>query len=149
MNQVPESFDRYFRISVRYRRIFFKITKSTDATIFLSQAWFWWEHSNYPNGMFWKTRRQWEKETGLTRWQQEAARKILVDLGFLHEPKMGKGKPRQYIVMVQTVLDAITKFSEDTGELCRKEFPEIDSKDKKISPFKARHLKRKVGGVAT
>jgi len=143
MNQTPAFFDRYFRVSVRYRRIFFKLTKSIEATIFLSQAWFWWECSDQPNGEFWKTRRQWEKETGLTRRQQEMARSILLDLEFITEPTVTRGKPRRFIVGVTTVLEAIKRYSEETGDLCKKEFPEIDAKDGKVSPFQARKARKK------
>jgi hypothetical protein len=40
-------------------------------------------------GWFWKTRAEWQRETGLSRHEQENARKALVARGLLHEARRG------------------------------------------------------------
>ena len=75
---------------VAYHRTFRKITNSTVAAVLLSQAWYW--SRTLPaerDGWFYKTRDEWEEETGLTRSEQETARKHLKENGILSEESRG------------------------------------------------------------
>lgn len=56
-------------------------------TSFLSQAVYWTERTS--NGWFYKSRDEWEAETGLSRSEQELARKKLVAIGVLEEARKG------------------------------------------------------------
>lgn len=51
----------------------------------LSQAWYWKDRTADPAGWFYKTQKEWQEETGLTRYEQETARRALRERGFLEE----------------------------------------------------------------
>lgn len=146
MPEVTTPLERYLRVSVRYRLIFFRITNDINAAVMLSQAWFWHTNSKDPNGEFWKTRSQWERETGLTRRQQEAARKILVEEGFMHEPKVERGQPKRFIVMVTAILQAIEDYTINRSHVCDHDFPAENGQNTKVSIFKARQARYKAAG---
>lgn len=55
-----------------------------NAAIFVRQALYWQRKVQRP---FWKTQEQWEAETGLTRREQETARKNLTKRGILREER--------------------------------------------------------------
>ncbi len=62
---------------IAFNPAFKKITGSTVAALMLSQAWYWSKRTSDDNGWFYKTVSEWEDETGLTRSEQETARKHL------------------------------------------------------------------------
>lgn len=75
---------------IAFHRIFRDIGESTVAGLFLSQAWYW--SGKIPDdrdGWFYKTAAEWEEETGLSRREQETARKQLRTVGVLHEQRRG------------------------------------------------------------
>ncbi|MGL1664079.1 hypothetical protein ACSTJP_00070, partial [Vibrio parahaemolyticus] len=57
--------------------------------LMLSQALYWSKRTNDPDGWFYKSQVEWEEETGMTRYEQEGARKALIKLGVLEELKRG------------------------------------------------------------
>jgi len=65
------------------------VTGSANATIFLSRLVQWLGTQNDPDGWIYKTRDEFTEETGLSRWEQEAARKQLRTAGLLHEERRG------------------------------------------------------------
>lgn len=74
---------------IAFNPAFKKITGSTVAALMLSQAWYWAKRTNDEKGWFFKTQAEWEEETGLTRSEQETARKILRGLGILEDELRG------------------------------------------------------------
>jgi hypothetical protein len=75
---------------IAYQRSFRRITKSTVAAVFLSQAWYWTKTlPKDREGWFFKTQAEWEEETGLTRTEQETARRHLRDAELIEEKKEG------------------------------------------------------------
>ena len=75
---------------IAYHRCFVTLTGSVTAAVLLSQAVYWSRRTAEGNdGWFWKTGADWEEETGLTRYEQEGARKTLRSLGFWEEKKRG------------------------------------------------------------
>ena len=64
---------------------------SVTAGLLLSQFWYWANSRDVTDrdGWFWKTMPEITDETGLTRTEQENARKKLVHLGILHEQRRG------------------------------------------------------------
>lgn len=74
---------------IAYHRCFVTVTGSVNAAIMLSQALYWSKRTTAPNGWFWKTQEEWEEETGLTRYEQEGARKLLKKTGFWNEKLVG------------------------------------------------------------
>ena len=65
---------------IAFNPVFKKITGSTVAALMLSQAWYWSKRTSNEDGWFYKTISEWEEETGLTRSEQETARKHLKDI---------------------------------------------------------------------
>src|SRR5687767_10003525 len=63
------------------------------AGTFLRQLIYWVGKEHHQEGWIYKTQREMEEETGLSRYFQEKARKILVSQGVLKERK--KGVPRK------------------------------------------------------
>lgn len=78
---------------IAYHRCFVAITGSVTAAVMLSQAVYWSRRTNDADGWFYKTQSEWEEETGLTRSEQETARKKLYACGFWEEKR--KGIPAQ------------------------------------------------------
>ncbi|HEY6290261.1 MAG TPA: hypothetical protein VI455_01690 [Terriglobia bacterium] len=68
---------------VAFHRCFVKVAGSVHAALMVSQAIYWLnpdrqgQSRGKDNGWFWKTRDEWEAELGLSRWEQETARKQL------------------------------------------------------------------------
>src|SRR5829696_6635520 len=74
---------------IAYNPAFRRITGSTVAGIFLSQAWYWSKRHKDDDGWFYKTGKEWEEETGLTRSEQETARKHCLRVGVMEEKLKG------------------------------------------------------------
>ena len=70
---------------IAFHRVFVTLTGSVTAALMLSQAIYWTRRTDDADGWFWKTQSGWEKETGLTRYEQESARERLRALGFWEE----------------------------------------------------------------
>lgn len=74
---------------IAFQRPFVYLTKSINAALFLSQAVYWSKRTSDADGWFYKKQAEWEDETGLTRREQDTARKILRELGILEENLAG------------------------------------------------------------
>jgi hypothetical protein len=98
---------RLLRRPIAFHRIFVTISGSVSAGLMLSQAWYWKDHTD--DGWFWKTRHDWWTETALTRFEQEGARRILRDKGFMEESLRGMPAKTYFRVNVDAVLDAISR----------------------------------------
>jgi hypothetical protein len=73
---------------IAFQRSFVRLTGSINAALFLSQSMYWANRTG-EDGWFYKTQKDWEEETGLTRREQETARKILKEKGILEEKLCG------------------------------------------------------------
>ena len=85
---IAECLDR----PIAFQRTFVTITGSITSALFLSQAVYWARRcSEREDGerWFYKTQSDWEDETGMTRYEQEGARKVLRGLGLLKEKRVG------------------------------------------------------------
>jgi hypothetical protein len=74
---------------IAFHRCFVKITGSVSAALMLSQAVYWSNRTNDPDGWFYKTAEEWEEETGLSAYEQEGARRRLRATGFWEEVRKG------------------------------------------------------------
>lgn len=81
LKQIDALLDR----PIAFHPAFVAITGSITAALMLSQAWYWKDRTADPAGWFYKTQREWQEETGLTRYEQETARRVLKDRGLLEE----------------------------------------------------------------
>jgi hypothetical protein len=82
-------FDAAFDRPVVMHRTFAELTGSAAGGIFLSQAMYWSNRTDDPDGWFYKCQREWWEETALTRRELDSARAILVRLGILEEKVAG------------------------------------------------------------
>lgn len=75
---------------IAYHKCFADISGSVVAAVMLSQA-VYWTKSLPPEreGWFYKTQQEWQQETGMTRTEQENARRKLKTIGVLEEKKEG------------------------------------------------------------
>jgi len=81
--------DQLMEKTVAFKPLMARMTKSVTAGLMLSQAYYWSQRTKDPNGWFYKTQEEWEKETCLTRYEQEGARKILREKSFWEEKRCG------------------------------------------------------------
>jgi hypothetical protein len=79
-----------FQRPVAYHKVFAKTVGVTGA-VMLSQAIYWDSNkvTEKRDGWFYKTQEEWTEETGLTRYEQEGARKKFKDCGYLEEKLIG------------------------------------------------------------
>lgn len=73
---------------IAFQRSFIRLNIGMTAALFLSQMTYWTNRSDY-DGWVYKTQEEWEEETGLSRYEQEGARKKLRSIGVLLEKKKG------------------------------------------------------------
>ncbi len=74
---------------IAFNREFVRIGAGITGALMLSQAVYWSKRTKSREGWFYKTQSEWEEETGLTRREQETARKRLVSAGVLEEKRQG------------------------------------------------------------
>ena len=79
MNEKPIAFNKHY--------VF--LGCGINGAVMLSQLVYWADKSKDPNGWIYKTGKEWTEETGLTRREQDTARKNLRELGFIDERKHG------------------------------------------------------------
>ena len=75
---------------VSFHRCLVPITGGVTSALMLSQA-IWTTQSLEPcaDGWFIRSQEQWTQETGLSRWEQETARRALRRSGLLEERRVG------------------------------------------------------------
>lgn len=75
------------RRPIAFHRVFVDIAGSVTAALFLSQACYWSEVTEWD--WFYKTQQDWEKETGLSRHEQDGARRKLLAIKAIEEVRRG------------------------------------------------------------
>lgn len=79
-----------FDLPVTFHRCLVPVTGGVTAALMLSQAISTMQTAESSiDGWFSKSREEWTEETGLTRWEQQTARRALRDAGFLEERRVG------------------------------------------------------------
>ena len=86
---------------IAFHRCFVDLAGSITAALMLSQAIYWQQRTRDPDGWWFKTRDEWQEETGLGRREQETARRKLRKLGVLREDL--RGVPAQLWYMVDEI----------------------------------------------
>lgn len=74
---------------IAFQRSFVRIGVGITGALMLSQAIYWSRRTSETDGWFYKSQIDWEEETGMTRYEQERARKALCSLGVLLEERRG------------------------------------------------------------
>jgi hypothetical protein len=75
--------------------------------IFLSQLLFWDGKGHDPDGWIYKTEKEMEQETSLTRSSQRKARRVLVGKGVLEEDKRGLPRRLHYRTDLRALMDIL------------------------------------------
>ena len=75
---------------IAFHRVFVDLAEGALPGLFLSQAWYWSGKTQDVEGWFYKTQVEWEEETGITRKEQETARKHLRRASLLEEKLRGQ-----------------------------------------------------------
>jgi hypothetical protein len=63
---------------IAFHRSFVKLTGTVKGALFLSQALYWQNRCQHPDGWWWKIQEDWSEETGFTRRELESARRDCV-----------------------------------------------------------------------
>lgn len=100
---------------VAYHSAFAKLGAGATGALMLSQAVYWSSRTNDSEGWFYKSQVEWEAETGLTRYEQESARKKLVKLGFMQEKKQGLPCKLYYRVDLEKVQSSLDAENQQTS----------------------------------
>ncbi len=82
------SISRLMDRPIAFQRTYVRLGVGVTGALMLSQAVYWSTRAG-SGGWFYKDRDEWEEETGLTRREQETARKRLKQAGFLLEDRRG------------------------------------------------------------
>lgn len=120
MSSAIELFDR----PIAFQRAFVDLGIGITGALMLSQCVYWAKRTSNTEGWFYKSQAEWERETGMTRREQETARKRLVKAGFLEECR--KGVPARLFYRIDTgALEAAleelsTRMAESANQECPK-----------------------------
>jgi len=98
---------------VAYYPSLVKITGSVGAGIFLCQLLYWKGKEADPEGWIFKTQGEISEETGLTRSEQETARKLLRERGLLEEKRAGIPARLYFNPCIDKINDSWSKVSEE------------------------------------
>lgn len=109
MIQIAELLDR----PIAFQRGFVRIGAGITGALMLSQAVYWSKRTRQGDGWFYKTQAEWMEETGLTRYEQEGARKKLCALGILAEAKRGVPCKTFYKVDFQQLSMLLLQYAEN------------------------------------
>lgn len=99
---------------IAYHPIIAKVCGSVTAAIFLSQIAYWSDKGAAADGWIWKTREEMTDETGLSRSEQETARRTLREFGILKEQVRGVPARLWYLIdweRLEYLLDSYTPTS--------------------------------------
>lgn len=106
---------------IAYHPILAKVCKSATAALFLSQIAYWSDKGADPDGWIWKTQEEMEDETGLTRSEQETARRDLKRLGLLKEERRGVPARMWYLVDWDVLTNLIAEIPQTRMRKSRKQ----------------------------
>jgi hypothetical protein len=97
-----------FDLPISFHRCLVPITGGVTAALMLSQA-IWTSEALDPEvgGWFCRSQEEWTEETGLSRWEQETARRSLRTGGFLEERRAGMPAKLWFRVRPEAVVRAL------------------------------------------
>jgi hypothetical protein len=85
--------------------------------IFMSQLLFWDGKGHDPDGWIYKTEKEMERETGLTRSSQRKARRVLVGKGVLEEDRRGLPRRLHYRADLRALMDILSGEGSSTEQM--------------------------------
>ena len=106
-----------FDVPVTFHRSLVGVTGSVTAALMLSQAIAWTETlTPDEGGWFTKSQDDWADATGLSRWEQETARRVLRDADFMEERKSGLPAKLWFRVRQAQIWKALHAVSQSTAD---------------------------------
>jgi len=106
-----------FDVPVTFHRSLVGVTGSVTAALMLSQAIAWTETlTPDEGGWFTKSQGDWADATGLSRWEQETARRVLRDADFMEERKSGLPAKLWFRVRQAQIWKALHAVSQSTAD---------------------------------
>ena len=108
----PQLLLEVFDIPVSFHRCLVPVTGGVTSALMLSQA-IWTSQSLEPSadGWFLRSQEQWTQETGLSRWEQETARRALRRSGLLEERRVGMPAKLWFRVRADAVWRALQAYA--------------------------------------
>ncbi len=114
---------------IAFHRIFARIGGGVTAGLMLSQAWYWTPRAKNAEKWFYKSQLEWEEETGLTRREQETARRNLKERGLIEEKLAGVPATLHFRVNVEKFFEALCPEQQSSlAETCKLDCTEQPSK---------------------
>jgi hypothetical protein len=96
---------------IAYYRAFAAVAGGVTAGVFLSQLYYWHDRGSDPDGWIYKIQAEWEAETGLTRREQETARRKLRERGIVEEKLAGLPAQLHYRLDVERLTELLAERS--------------------------------------
>ena len=85
------------------------------AALMLSQAVYWQQRTSDPEGWWYKSMEDWKRETAMTRYEQETARRRLRQTDFWQEERRGIPARLYFRVDLEALARALEETSDDPG----------------------------------
>ncbi|MFL1404210.1 replication protein O [Marinobacter sp. M1N3S26] len=106
---------------IAFNRAFVDLGLGMCGAMMLSQALYWRARTRAADGWFYKSQKEWQDETGMTRREQETARRRLTEAGFLEEHRKGVPARLHFRVNVEALEAALEALSSRMAENAKQE----------------------------
>lgn len=109
----------FLKRPIAYQPILAKAFGSVKLGIFWSQLYYWHDKGSDPEGWIYKTSAQMADETGLSRKEQETARKLGMSLGIIEEKLAGQPATIHYRIDIDAAMAVLENYiaSQRQGQL--------------------------------
>ncbi len=94
---------------IAFQPAYVHLVGSVNAALMLSQAVYWSKVKKESGGWFYKTQREWQEETGLSRKEQDNARRTLKQWGFWSEKLRGMPAKVHFAVDRERLLASLSE----------------------------------------
>lgn len=104
--------------TIAYHPVFRDVAGSTVGAVFLSQAYYWSTGQRIPSeraGWFYKTCKEWQEETRLSRSEQLRARRDLRNAGLLEEKRRGRPARLFYRLNIKRLFELVVGLARRSG----------------------------------
>jgi len=104
---------------IAYQPITAKAFGSVKLAVLWCQIYYWHDKTNNPDGWIYKTREQVYDETGLSRVEQENARKLGAKLGVLESKRMGQRCIVHFRIDQEKAAELVEEYLKNQPEMAR------------------------------
>jgi len=102
-----EALKKIFDRPIAYHRSFVDFGAGVTGAVLLSQLWYWTSRTKDPDGWIYKTQVEWQEETGLSRHEQDTARKHLREVGVIEEKLASVPARLYYRINVKKICEVL------------------------------------------